>query len=269
MIIYVTGKHIMDNKLLFEKAQYNHVPSIGLQYLYDGKDNYKYIFSTWNGKIDTTFPPNIQGGTIGVTYWYIQTDGGGKAPQLAKVCAMLLGGEGDDGAFITDNPISSVNGSQWSGGLSVSTANKSVDIVAKSALQSQDFSCWVKILGACKIQSNHYIVSKGAYCIAAAVYSVSSVEKPGISGKDVNSMVRAFINPRDLVADYMDERLRGYLDDIINYIGPSKSPDKLSKLIEDVEKISPRLVNKTLLRVKTEKNRLEAIEMILNALINK
>jgi len=268
MIIYVTGKQIMSNQVIFQRARYDDVIPTSIEYLSDGQNNYHYIFATWNGVIDTAFPPGIQGGTIEVTYWYLPMGTNGIAQKFADVTTLLLGGEGQNGVFVSDNPISSVNGLPWSGGLRVSTASGNVDIAASSTLQMQDFICWVKLWGNCQFSSEHYIVPQNSYCISAAVYAIN--QRPIPEPHDLlYDLTRRIINPEDLVADYLDERLTKYLDEISRHTGPSVSPDKLSKLLENVKDISPQLAKKALLNVKVEVGRLNAIEKILDVLAGK
>ncbi len=266
MIVYVTGKQIITNQIIAERSQYDHVPSIGWQYRSQGpNNNYQYMFATWNGIIDTSFPPNPQGGTIEMTYWYVAIGGNGPVPEQADVTALLLGGEGDNGAFdATANPIDSVNGAVWSGGTSVSTTNGSVDIVSKTTLQSQKFSCWMILWGNGQAQDEHYSVEKKAYCIAMAVYAAAKPIKPLGPIEDVK---RRIIDKRYLYADFLDENLGKFLDEVSRYA--ATSPDRLSKLLEDVEGISPKIVKDMLLDVKVACSRLDAIQTILNVLSKK
>jgi hypothetical protein len=262
MIIYLTGKRVLDNQIIFEKAQYDHVPSVGLQYQYDGQTDYVYLFATWDGTIDSNFPPNVQGGTVELTYWYLQKGKTNKAPQLALASTLLLGGQDDDAVFVADNPISSVNGQAWSGGTSVSTAAGDVDIVAKGAVQAQSFASWIKLWGSCQIVGQDYHVLQAGYCFAAAVYSKAQ-KLPNIPVKDLATLVAKFVNPKDLVADFLDERLRAHLDQIVRYAGPSTPPDRLSKLLENVKDVSPQAARQALLQVTAEANRLNAAARLL------
>lgn len=270
MIIYLTCKQVVSNRVLLGPARYdNIVPWNGLEYLTtDGHDSYQHIFSSWNGVIDPDHrPPNPQGGTINMTYWYLPIGGGNGVPKQADVTTLLLGGEGDNGDFdTTANPISTVNGSSWSGGLSVSTATEDIDIEAKSTLQMQGFSRWVKLWGTGQFPNGHYKVSQGSYCLSAAVYAQPVMPEPH---DPIIDLTRRFIDPRDLYTDTLDERLLKYLDEISKYAGPSVAPDKLSKLLENVKGISPKLAKDALLKVKVDADRLNAIEKILTVLVNK
>ena len=268
MNCYVKARRVISNDLLLEEALYSHVPTVGFEYMSDGTNTFKYLFATWGTHIDESFPANITGGTVHVTYWYLQL-GGGPGSYVAHARSLFLGDDVTEAMFNTsENPIASVNGQSWTGGLDVSTGAEAADIVAANSLNSQSFERWIKIWGACQLSGMHYHAAHQTDSMAAAVYAVNSAVVPKLEFDDLVAVVQGFIRPEDLVADFLDERLRGILDKVTKYQQAVDLEGNLYKELAKIDQFSQKDIQRALLQAQREKVRIDAVERILAELAN-
>lgn len=261
----VTRREIISNDLLMPEVTSSTIPDAGWQYHFDGVSQYAYIFATWKSELDDNFPPVITGGgTIKAIYWYLLQGGGPGIPKPQVTCyAMFLGDEATDAFFNQENPIDDVNGQEWTGGRTVSTANGAVTITPETSVSGDAFDRWLKVWGNFTISGSTLTAPDQGYGAAIAVYVPQDIKRPKFPYEDVLAFVDQVVLKEDLVADYLDEYrhiVQAYTD------RDPRTEVQVEKAIAEIEARDPEAIQQRLLEVRADMHRLEAMEKILGTL---
>jgi hypothetical protein len=131
------------------------------------------------------------------------------------------------------------------------------------SLNSQNFQRWIKLWGDCQPNGQDLMApDHAAGGAAVAVYSPAT--GPRLRFNLVKEFVERIVNPRDLVADYLDE-YRHIVDALTER--DMKTESMVKQAISEIEGLEPEAIQKRLLEVRSDRHRLGALEDILRTML--
>lgn len=265
MPFQVTRMEVISNNILMPEVTSNTIPDSGWQYHYNGTDQSIYVFATWKSEIDENFPPLITGtGTFKTIYWYMKIGKGGLAQPIIHCYAMFLGDEATNALFNQENPVDDVNGSEWTGGRDVSTANGPVTITPENTLNGENFDRWIKLWGNFQINGSTIMAPDQSYGAAIAVYAPEKMIIPEFKPEDVFKFVQQIVKPQDLVADFLDE-YRPIVQALTD--GDPRTQVQVKEAMAKLNIREPEALQKRLLEIRSDIHQLAAMEKVLKTFI--